>query len=159
MFPVKSRDMHMMTRTSETIPVLTKYDSCQSRSKLVTTGRTRVFTWIHMKTRTGGVVSIMNQYDTCQLVQKWFHVCWLACQISVSQNASSVVNSRLAYAPTLVKGRAIETTWKSPQRTLTLTLLLGRPSPALHCIISKQQLLMGQTWGNQNQVHNMHNLG
>ena len=42
--------VYMMTRTSETIPVLTQYDSCQTGSK----GRTRVFTRIHMKTHTGG---------------------------------------------------------------------------------------------------------
>ena len=60
---------------SETVPVPTQYDSCQTRSKLVTTGRTHVFTRIHMKSRTGGAVPIMNQYDTCQLVQKWFLVC------------------------------------------------------------------------------------
>ena len=35
---------HVMTRTSETVPVLTQYDSCQTRSKLMTTGRTRVLT-------------------------------------------------------------------------------------------------------------------
>ena len=45
-------------------------------SKLVTTDRTRVFTWIHMKRCTGGAVPIMNQYDTCQPVQKWILVCW-----------------------------------------------------------------------------------
>ena len=54
-----------------------QYNSCQTRSKLVTTCRTRVFTWKHMKTRTGGAVPIMNQYDTCQLVQKRFLVCWV----------------------------------------------------------------------------------
>ena len=31
---------HVMTRTSETVPVLTQYDLCQTRSKFVTTGRT-----------------------------------------------------------------------------------------------------------------------
>ena len=31
MFIVKSRVFHVMTRTSETIPVLTQYDSCQTR--------------------------------------------------------------------------------------------------------------------------------
>ena len=31
-------NFHMMTRASETVPVLTQYDSCQTRSKLVTTG-------------------------------------------------------------------------------------------------------------------------
>ena len=51
--------------------------SCQTHSKLVTTGRTCAFTWIHMKTHTGGAVPIMNQYDMCQLVQKWFLVCWV----------------------------------------------------------------------------------
>ena len=75
-FPVKSGVFHVMICTSETVPVLIQYDSCQTRSILVTTGRTRVFTWIHMRTRTGGVAPIMNQYDTCQLVQKWFLVCW-----------------------------------------------------------------------------------
>ena len=39
-----TRVFHVMTRTSETVPVLTQYDSCQTRSKPVTTGRTRVFT-------------------------------------------------------------------------------------------------------------------
>ena len=76
-FTVKSRIFHVMTRTSETVPVLTQYDSCQTHSKLVTTSRTRVFTWIHMKTGTGGAVPIMNQYGTCQLVQKWFLVSWV----------------------------------------------------------------------------------
>ena len=76
MFTVKSRVFHMITRASETVRVLTQYDSCYVRSKLVTTGRMHVFKLIHMKTCTGGVVPIMNQYDTCQLVQKWFLVCW-----------------------------------------------------------------------------------
>ena len=71
MFSVKSRVFHVVTHTSETVQVLTQYDTCQTRSKLVTTGR------IHMKTRTGGAVPIMNQYDMCQLVQKWFLVCWV----------------------------------------------------------------------------------
>ena len=66
-----------MTRTSETIPVLSQYSSCQTCSKLATTGKTHVFMWIYMKTCTGGAVPIMNQYDTCKLVQKWFLVCWL----------------------------------------------------------------------------------
>ena len=51
-------------------------DSRQTHSKLMTTGRTCVFTWLHIKTHTGGSVPIMNQYDTCQLVVKWFLVCW-----------------------------------------------------------------------------------
>jgi len=43
----------------------------------MTTGRTRVFTWIQMKTRTGVAVPIMNEYNNmCQLVQKWLPVCW-----------------------------------------------------------------------------------
>ena len=33
----------VMTRANESIPVLTQYNSCQTRSKLVTTDRTRVF--------------------------------------------------------------------------------------------------------------------
>ena len=66
-----------MTRASETVPVLTQYDLCQTRSKLMTTGRTPVFTRIHMKTHTDGAVLIMNQYDMCQQVQKWFLVCWV----------------------------------------------------------------------------------
>ena len=86
MFTVKSWVFHVMTHASETVPVLTQYDSCQTRSKLVTTGRTRIFTWIHMKTHTGGVVPIMNQCDRCQLVQKWFFLCW------VIINAILVVN-------------------------------------------------------------------
>ena len=48
-----------MTRTSETVPVLTQYNSRQTRSKFVTTGRTREYTQKH----TGGAVPIMNQYD------------------------------------------------------------------------------------------------
>ena len=43
-FTVKSRVFHLMTNTSETVPVLTQYDMCQTRSKLVTTGRTREYT-------------------------------------------------------------------------------------------------------------------
>ena len=42
------RVFHVTTRTSETGSVLTQYDLCQTRSKLVTTGRTRVFTWMHI---------------------------------------------------------------------------------------------------------------
>ena len=76
LFTVKSRVFHVMTRTSETVPVLTQYDSCQTRSKLMTTDRSRVFMWIHIKTCTGGALPIMNKYDTCQLDQKWFLVCW-----------------------------------------------------------------------------------
>ena len=70
-FPWNHKFFHVMTRASESVPVLTQYESCQTRSKLVTTGRTRVFTYA------GGAVPIMNQYDTCQLVQKWFLVCWV----------------------------------------------------------------------------------
>ena len=64
---------HMKSR----VPVLTQYDSYQTHSKLMTTGRTHVFTWIHMKTRTGGAVPIRNQHDMFQVVQKWFLVCWV----------------------------------------------------------------------------------
>ena len=53
---MKSLGFHVMTCASETVPVLTQYDSCQTRSKLMTTGRTRVFTRIHMNTHTGGAV-------------------------------------------------------------------------------------------------------
>ena len=44
---VKSLVFHVMTCTSETVPVLTKYDSCQTHSKLVTTGSN---TCIHVNT-------------------------------------------------------------------------------------------------------------
>ena len=37
-FTVKSRVFHMMTHTSETVPILTHYDSCETRSKLMKTG-------------------------------------------------------------------------------------------------------------------------
>ena len=84
-FPWNHEFFHVMTRTSETVPVLTQYDSCQTRSKLVTTGRTRVFMWIHMKTRTSRAVPIVNQYGTCQLVQKWFLVCWVS-KLFISRN-------------------------------------------------------------------------
>ena len=47
----------MMTCTSETVQILTHYDSCQ-------TGDNRQNMCIHMKTCTGGVVLIMNQYMT-----------------------------------------------------------------------------------------------
>ena len=47
-FTVKSRVCHMMTRTSETVTVLTQDDSCLTHSKLVTTGRTHVL--IHVNT-------------------------------------------------------------------------------------------------------------
>ena len=75
-FTMKSRVFHVVTHTNETAPVLTQYISCQTFSELMTTDRTRVFTWVHMKTCTGGAVPIMNQYDTCQLVHKWFIVFW-----------------------------------------------------------------------------------
>ena len=54
MFTVKSRVFHVMTRTSETVPVLTQYDSCHTCSQ-------------HMKTGTGGAITIMNQYDMCRV--------------------------------------------------------------------------------------------
>ena len=47
-FTVNSRVFHVMTCTSETVPVLTQYDSCQTRSRLMTTSRTRVYTWKHV---------------------------------------------------------------------------------------------------------------
>ena len=84
-----------VTRTCETVPVLTQYNLCQTRSKLVTTGRTRVFTWIHMKTRTGGAVPIMNQYDTYQLVQKWFLVCWVELPLPLNGSPPRVLTIHL----------------------------------------------------------------
>ena len=76
-FTLKLRVFHIMTRTSETLPVLTQYDLCETCSKLVTTGRTHGSVFgENMKTHIGGVVPIMNQYATCQLVQKWFLVYW-----------------------------------------------------------------------------------
>ena len=84
-----NRVFHVMIYTRETVPVLTQYDSCQTRSKLVTTGRT----WIHMKTYTGGAVPIMNQYVTCQMVQKWFLVCWVTS--CVHTNTSRTVVSHI----------------------------------------------------------------
>ena len=43
MFTVKSRVFHVMTRTSETVPVLTQYDLCQTRDN-------RQNTCIHVNT-------------------------------------------------------------------------------------------------------------
>ena len=39
----------------------------------------------YMKTCTGGAVPIMNQYDTCQLVQKWFLLCWVVLETSLTK--------------------------------------------------------------------------
>ena len=77
--PNSVKTFDVSTRVYHEIMSFSRDDTCQcqTRSKLVTTGRTRVFTWIHLKTRTGGAVPIMNQYDLCQLVQKWFLVCWV----------------------------------------------------------------------------------
>ena len=83
------------SRVFKGVPVLTQYDLCQTRSKLVTTGRTRVFMWIHLKIRTGGAVPIMNQYDMCQLVQKWLLVCWVHVLILTCSNEMSRMSANL----------------------------------------------------------------
>ena len=44
---VSTRVYHYKFFTRWHMPVLTQYDSCKTRSKLVTTGRTHVFMWIH----------------------------------------------------------------------------------------------------------------
>ena len=88
----------MMTRTSETVPVLTQYDSCQSFK----TCDNRQNMCIHMKTRTGGAVPIMNQYDTCQLVQKWFLIWWV-----MFLRDNLVVDGRQMVSLVSVHGRAL----------------------------------------------------
>ena len=47
---MKSRVFHVMTCINETVPVLTQYDSCQTRSKPVTTGRTCIHVNTHENT-------------------------------------------------------------------------------------------------------------
>ena len=69
---------HVMTRASETVPVLTQYDSCQNRSK-VKTRDNRQNACIQVNTHENMYWWSSTNYEPVwhvPLVQKWFLVCW-----------------------------------------------------------------------------------